>query len=89
MLDKGDTAPDFELPDQAGEPIKLATLLDSGPAGAETRRIFGRPQADRVWARSCSLTTSEVGRRGARRRFCKYKLTHAQYDRGRWRADCS
>lgn len=31
MLDKGDTAPDFELPDQAGEPIKLATLLDSGP----------------------------------------------------------
>lgn len=31
MLDKGDTAPDFELPDQAGELIKLATLLDSGP----------------------------------------------------------
>ncbi len=31
MLAKGDTAPDFELPDQTGDPIRLGALLESGP----------------------------------------------------------
>jgi peroxiredoxin Q/BCP len=31
MLSVGDTAPDFELPDQSNTPRKLSTLLEDGP----------------------------------------------------------
>lgn len=31
MLDKGDRAPDFELPDQTGQHVKLGELLNGGP----------------------------------------------------------
>ena len=31
MLDKGDAAPDFELPDQTGQTVKLSELLGGGP----------------------------------------------------------
>ncbi|MGH8403634.1 MAG: peroxiredoxin, partial [Gammaproteobacteria bacterium] len=31
MLNPGDIAPDFELPDQDGEPVHLAGLLAHGP----------------------------------------------------------
>ena len=30
-MDVGDTAPDFEAPDQRGEPVTLSALLDQGP----------------------------------------------------------
>ncbi|MER3601988.1 MAG: peroxiredoxin [Nitrososphaerota archaeon] len=31
MLRAGDTAPDFELPDQGGRPVRLSRLLQKGP----------------------------------------------------------
>ena len=30
-MDRGDTVPDFELPDQSGAPLQLSTLLADGP----------------------------------------------------------
>lgn len=32
MLDTGDQAPDFELRDQKGDPVRLTTVLGTGPA---------------------------------------------------------
>ena len=31
MLNPGDSAPDFTLPDQHGEPVRLSALLSNGP----------------------------------------------------------
>jgi thioredoxin-dependent peroxiredoxin len=31
MLNVGDTAPDFDLPDQSGTPVALGSLLEEGP----------------------------------------------------------
>lgn len=31
MLNPGDSAPDFTLPDQQGEPVRLSALLSNGP----------------------------------------------------------
>ncbi|OWY61969.1 peroxiredoxin, partial [cyanobacterium TDX16] len=30
-MERGDTVPDFELPDQTGTPVKLSELLAEGP----------------------------------------------------------
>lgn len=40
MLESGDKAPDFELPDQSGEPIKLSDLK------GQTLVLFFYPRAD-------------------------------------------
>lgn len=40
MLQAGDKAPDFELPDQNGDPVKLSDLKD------QTVVLFFYPRAD-------------------------------------------
>jgi peroxiredoxin Q/BCP len=55
---RGDLAPDFELPDQDGVPVRLSTLLRSGPVA-----LFFYPLASSggCTAEMCSVRDSAAG----------------------------
>jgi len=56
MLSHGDTAPDFELPDQNGDPVKLSELK------GQTVVLYFYPRADTM-SYNCSNGSASSHRR--------------------------
>lgn len=62
MLQVGDTAPDFELPDQDGQPVRLSAL------GGTTAVLYFYPRADTpgCTVQACGVRDREADYRAAR-----------------------
>jgi peroxiredoxin Q/BCP len=78
-VNPGDLAPDFELPDQDGRPVRLSTLLERGPvalffyplagSGGCTKEMCGvrdrSAEFDALGAQPVGISRDSVDRQGA------------------------